>query len=149
MQATFWIETVQYELEVPAWKPGHPAMLIQAPVPKGNTSGVPTPTFLVQPPHEITTPQTITASATQIQYSQLVNLVFAGLIWPHSSHATLVPMAPVVVPASAFGAAEPTPANGDGKVDEVPANQTPANGTVKEVPVDGNGAEALVVCEQD
>ncbi|KIX97989.1 uncharacterized protein Z520_06068 [Fonsecaea multimorphosa CBS 102226] len=103
MTATFWIETVQYELQIPAWKPGHPAMLIQAPVPQGNTSGVPTPTFLVQPPHEITSPVTITVQATQIQYSQLVNLVFAGLIWPHSSHATLVPQAPVPVPASAFG----------------------------------------------
>ncbi len=103
MTATFWIETVQYQLEVPAWKPGHPAIIIQAPVPKGNTSGVPTPTFLVHPPCEISKPQTITVSATQIQYSQLVNLVFAGLIWPHSSHATLVPLDPVPVPASAFG----------------------------------------------
>ncbi|KIW96938.1 uncharacterized protein Z519_02329 [Cladophialophora bantiana CBS 173.52] len=103
MTATFWIETVQYELRVPAWKPGHPAMIIQAPVPAGNTSGVPTPTFLVHPPYEIPKPQTITVSATQIQYSQLVNLVFAGLVWPHSSHATLVPLDPVPVPASAFG----------------------------------------------
>ena len=102
MTATFWIETVQHELEVPAWKPGYPAMVIQAPVPEGNTSGVPTPSFLVEPSHEITQPTTIVVSATQIQYSQLVNLVFAGLIWPHSSHATLVPMVPAVVPASAF-----------------------------------------------
>lgn len=103
MQATFWIETVQYDIVVPAWKPGHPPMVIQAPVPEGNTSGTPTPTFLVEPPHEITKPLTITVSATQIQYSQLVILVFAGLIWPHSSHATLVPLDPVPIPASVFG----------------------------------------------
>ncbi|OQV03997.1 hypothetical protein CLAIMM_08952 [Cladophialophora immunda] len=112
MTATFWIETVRYQLRVPAWKPGHPAMLIPAPVPAGNTSGVPTPTFLVQPPHEIRAPTTITVSATQIQYSQLVNLVFAGLVWPHSSHATLVPQSPVPVPASAFASARHVAANG-------------------------------------
>jgi hypothetical protein len=106
MTATFWIETVQYEIEVPVYKSGDAPLLIQAPVPVGNTSGVPTPTFLVQPPHDITSPQTITVSALQIQYSQIVNLVFAGLVWPHSSHATLVPADPVSVPASAFGDAK-------------------------------------------
>ncbi len=106
MTAKFWIETVQYEIEVPAWRPGSPAMEISAPAPKGNTSGVPTPTFLVQPPHEIFSPLKITVSATQIQYSQVVNLVFAGIIWPHASVATLVPYKAVPVPASAFGAAQ-------------------------------------------
>ncbi|OAP56948.1 hypothetical protein AYL99_09060 [Fonsecaea erecta] len=112
MCATFWIETVQYEITVPAWKPGHPALLIPGPVPAGNTSGVPTPTFLVQPPHEITVPTTISVTATQIQYSQLVNLVFAGLIWPHASLATLVPQSPVPVPASAFKHSTTVAANG-------------------------------------
>ena len=30
----------------------------------------------------------------QIQYSQTVNLVFGGLVWPHISVATLVPTDP-------------------------------------------------------
>ncbi|KAE9994397.1 hypothetical protein EG327_010837 [Venturia inaequalis] len=36
-------------------------------------------------------------SATQVQYSQTVNLIFNGLVWPHVSVATLVPIRPVVV----------------------------------------------------
>jgi hypothetical protein len=60
------------------------------------------PTFEVTPPKNITAPKTIAVTATQIQYSQMVFLNFAGLTWPHASVATLIPEAPVVVPASAF-----------------------------------------------
>jgi len=38
----------------------------------------------------------------QIQYSQLVLLNFNHLSWPHVSVATLVPVSPVSVPASAW-----------------------------------------------
>jgi hypothetical protein len=47
-------------------------------------------------------PRTIKATATQIQYVQKVILNFNGLTWPHVSVATLVPTAPVAVPASAW-----------------------------------------------
>jgi hypothetical protein len=102
MTSTFWIETVQYELEVPAWKQGDGPLFLKPPVPTGNTSGTPLPVFEVVPPKEITSPTTITVTAPQIQYQQIVNLAFNGLNWPHSSHATLVPQAPVVVDPSAF-----------------------------------------------
>jgi hypothetical protein len=59
------------------------------------------PTFLVNPPVEITVPKTIVITATQIQYSQVVFLNFAGLT-PHVSVATLVPTSLQTVPASAF-----------------------------------------------
>ena len=63
------------------------------------------PTFLVDPPFEITEPRRITVSTTQIQYSQTVLLVFAGLVWPHASVATLVPNDPIPIPRSAWGQA--------------------------------------------
>ena len=58
--------------------------------------------FHVDPPHEITAPKTITVSSTQIQYSQVVLLNFAGLTWPHVSVATLVPKQAQTVPPSAW-----------------------------------------------
>ena len=99
MSATFWIETVQYEIVVPVHKPGQPPLKIAAPAPH---PGAKVPTFLVDPPHAITAPTTITVTSTQIQYSQLVILNFAGLSWPHVSCATLVPEHALPVPASAF-----------------------------------------------
>ena len=56
----------------------------------------------MNPPVAITTPTTIKASATQLQYAQQVVLNFNGLTWPHVSVATLVPASPVPVPAAAF-----------------------------------------------
>ena len=99
MSATFWIETVEHKLTVPAFKPGQKPLKLtpQAPHPGGLV-----PTFLIDPPKEISTPKTITVSSTQIQYSQLVQLNFAGLNWPHVSVATLVPEGPVKVPDEAF-----------------------------------------------
>ena len=94
MSATFWINTVQYKLVVPDFKVGSPALKIQAPAPH---PGAKVETFLVTPPHDITTPTTITVTSTQIQYSQLVFLNFSGLTWPHVSVATLVPEAPIEV----------------------------------------------------
>jgi len=99
MEATFWIETVQYTIQVPARAPGQPPLTL---TPEGGTGGAPVPEFLISPPAAITAPRTITATATQIQYAQKVLLNFNQLTWPHVSVATLVPAAPVVVPASAF-----------------------------------------------
>lgn len=99
MTATFWIETVEFEIEVPVFHLGQPALTIP-----GETGGAgqPIPKFLVDPPVNITVPRKITVSCTQIQYSQEVILNFNGLSWPHVSVATLVPSQPVKVPASAF-----------------------------------------------
>jgi hypothetical protein len=99
MEATFWIETVEYTLTVPTFEPGHPALTLTPEVGSGDP---PVPEFSVTPPVAITAPRTIKATATQIQYAQKVFLNFNGLTWPHVSVATLVPAAPVTVPASAF-----------------------------------------------
>ena len=94
MSATFWINKVQHKLVVPAFKVGSQPLKIHAPAPH---PGAKVETFLVTPPHDITTPTTITVTSTQIQYSQLVFLNFSGLTWPHVSVATLVPQAPIEV----------------------------------------------------
>jgi hypothetical protein len=100
MRATFWIETVQRTITVPALSAGQQRTIQPGPTP-GSTRQ-PVPSFLVRPPHSLGAPTTITVSYTQIQYSQRVLLNFAGLTWPHVSVATLVPETPVIVPASAF-----------------------------------------------
>jgi hypothetical protein len=99
MAATFWIETVQFEIEVPVIPYGTPPRAILAPT---GEAGQPIPRFLLDPPHAIDRPRRITVTTTQIQYSQLVLLVFYGLIWPHVSVATLVPNYAVPIPASAW-----------------------------------------------
>ncbi len=99
MHAEFWIETVQFTIEVPVFEPGQPPLVIPA---ETGSAGQPVPDFLVNPPVAITAPRSITATAPQIQYSQRVVLNFNGLSWPHVSVATLVPASPVPVPASAF-----------------------------------------------
>jgi hypothetical protein len=99
MQATFWIENVQHKILIPVWKPGQPPLKIQ---PEAPQPGAHVPTFSVEPPHEITVPRTIIVNSTQIQYSQTVNLNFAGLTWPHISVATLVPSHPVTVPPTVW-----------------------------------------------
>jgi hypothetical protein len=101
MESTFYIETVEYTIQVPAFKPGQPPLTI-SPAREAGPSRQPVPEFLVNPPAEITAPRTIKATATQIQYVQNVVLNFNTLSWPHVSVATLVPAAPVAVPASAF-----------------------------------------------
>jgi hypothetical protein len=99
MQATFWIETVEFTIPVPIFEPGQPPLIIPA---ETGAAGQPVPEFLVNPPIAITAPRTITVKAPQIQYSQLVLLNFNGISWPHVSVATLVPASPLPVPASAF-----------------------------------------------
>jgi hypothetical protein len=99
MHAEFWIETVQFAIEVPVFEPGQPPLIIPA---ETGGAGQPVPDFLVNPPVAITAPRSITVTAPQIQYFQRVVLNFNGLSWPHVSVATLVPASPVPVPASAF-----------------------------------------------
>lgn len=101
MSATFWIEEVQTQIEVPVFKRGQPPLLIKAPA-AASPSGQTGPTFEVRPPHDITELTTITVAFTQIQYMQTVLLNFAKISWPHVSCATLIPQGPVHVPASAF-----------------------------------------------
>jgi len=97
--ATFWIETVEHKIVVPVFRPGQPPLKIPAPAAH---DGDLVPVFIVDPPHEITVPRTITVTSTQIQYSQVVFLNFAGLTWPHVSVATLVPTTEQTVPPSAW-----------------------------------------------
>jgi hypothetical protein len=99
MDAVFWIEAVEFSIEVPIFEPGQPPLIIPA---ETGAEGQPVPEFLVNPPIAIKAPRTITVTAHQIQYSQQVFLDFNQLTWPHVSVATLVPASPVPVPASAF-----------------------------------------------
>jgi hypothetical protein len=99
MSAVFWIETVKHTIVVPVFHPGHPPLVIPG---ETGEAGQPVPKFLVNPPIAITTPRSITVESVQIQYSQQVFLNFNTLTWPHISVATLVPAAPIPVPASAF-----------------------------------------------
>jgi hypothetical protein len=94
MTATFWIETVQHKVKVPVWSPGQGPIKI---APSATAKHL-VPTFIVEPTTAITVPTTIVVKTTQIQYSQMVLLNFAGLTWPHVSVATLVPSAPITVP---------------------------------------------------
>ncbi|KAJ5820339.1 hypothetical protein N7474_005930 [Penicillium riverlandense] len=98
MNATFWIETVQYELEVPIFKPG------QAPIKMSPASrpDKPAPVFVLSPPHEITAPKRINVTSIQIQYSQVILMIFDQLAWPHVSVSTLIPSQPVSVPDSVW-----------------------------------------------
>jgi hypothetical protein len=98
MNATFWIETVQYKLEVPIFKRGQAPMKISPASPAHQ----PVPVFLVNPPYDITEPKTITVTSIQIQYPQVVNLVFDQLMWPHTSVSTLIPSEAVTVPDSVW-----------------------------------------------
>jgi hypothetical protein len=99
MDAQFWIETVEYSLEVPVFELGQPPLVIPAPA---GAEGQPMPKFLVNPPVAVKEPRYITVTAPQIQYSQQVILNFLGLSWPHVSVATLVPSSHIPVPPSAW-----------------------------------------------
>jgi len=94
MNAVFWIETVQCQIELPIWYPGQPPLIIPAPT---GEAGQPIPKFKVTPSRPIIDPEKINVTYTQIQYSQLVLLNFNTLSWPHVSVATLVPQDPIPV----------------------------------------------------
>ena len=98
MEAIFWIETVEHQLHID-FPNGSVPTTVQ---PRGAPFGLPVPTFLLDPPVQLTGPRVIKVTSTQIQYSQTVILNFAGLSWPHVSVATLVPTDPLPIPASAW-----------------------------------------------
>ena len=92
VSSRFWIETVLYEVVVPALPRDDPVQL-RPNMPKDSTA--PTPVFLIKPPSGGNPKiKTITVPGIQLQYSQNVDLNFAGLTWPHVSVATLVPTTP-------------------------------------------------------
>ena len=101
MDAVFWIETVVYQVVVPALAAGSAPVILR--------SVQTTPPAPVQPSFVASIPfvpgkhfagGTVTVVTTQIQYSQKVMLNFAGLTWPHVSVATLVPADPIPIPAN-------------------------------------------------
>jgi hypothetical protein len=99
--ATFWIETVIYNVKVPALIAGD-APLVLCPV-QTNQPVPLVPSFLASIPDidgKKFAGGTITVSTIQIQYSQETILNFGGISWPHVSVASLVPAAPIPVPAS-------------------------------------------------
>jgi hypothetical protein len=101
MKATFWIETVIYQIYVPPMCAGD-APLVLSPV-QTNPPVPLVPKFLVSIPFvegKRFAGGTITMSTTQIQYSQEVLLNFTSVCWPHVSVASLVPADPIPVPAS-------------------------------------------------
>ena len=101
MNATFWIETVIYQIKVPPISPGDAPLVLS---PMQTSSPVPlVPNFLVTIPHvegKKFAGGAITMSTTPIQYSQEVILNFGGFSLPHISVASLVPDGPIHVPAS-------------------------------------------------
>ncbi|KAK3677719.1 hypothetical protein LTR78_002569 [Recurvomyces mirabilis] len=134
MTATFWINTVQSIIRIPTLRPGQSVRIAGAePQP-----GARVPTFAVKPPTEgsavapTTEARQIVVTHTEIQYSQQVNLNFAGLTWPHISVATLVPTTDQVVPPHVLH----TP-NGD-----IPLHQTAPvhNGADLQQPLQNGGA---------
>lgn len=92
MSATFWIETVTEQVTVPAHI-AHVPVFVRGSASAGN----PVVNFLVTSKTPAITETTVSASYTQIQYTQTVLLNFNGLTWPHVSVATLVPNEPVPV----------------------------------------------------
>jgi hypothetical protein len=93
MTATFWIETVNFALDIPPMKPQTTSTIS----PTTTVPSLPMPTFLVTTTLGTTQAQTIQVPYTQIQYSQTVFLVFNTLTWPHVSLSTLVPVDPIPV----------------------------------------------------
>jgi hypothetical protein len=100
MDAVFWIETVTYQVDVPAMPAGSPPVILQ---PVQTNPPVPLePSFLASIPFvpgKGFAGGTVTVTTTQIQYSQKVLLNFSSLSWPHVSVASLVPADPIPIPA--------------------------------------------------
>ncbi|KAI9704492.1 MAG: hypothetical protein M1820_005566 [Bogoriella megaspora] len=96
MTSTFWVSTVQHQLEVPKWNPKLQGDLILAPSPPSPKADVPIFRLTLKGP--ILKEKTVTVFSKQIQYSQTVMLKFGGITWPHVSVATLVPADVLNVP---------------------------------------------------
>ena len=100
MDAVFWIETVVYDVAVPALTAGS-APVVLDPVQKGSVPLVPRFAAAIPlVPGKGYAGGTVKVSTVQIQYSQKVMLNFFGLTWPHVSVATLVPADPIPIPES-------------------------------------------------
>ena len=101
--STFWISTVEYTLTVaerfvPGTKTpdGKLKILQLKPDEFGSLPKDTVPEFVFPTDKEVP-PGRYKVEATQVQYSQNVSLVFNGLVWPHISVATMVPVRPVLV----------------------------------------------------
>ena len=94
MTAKFWIERVEYDVIVPNLKEYDSVELRPEMPPSPHQA--PTPRFWITAPKGGVprAGKKIKVPGIQIQYSQTVNLVFGGLVWPHISVATLVPTDP-------------------------------------------------------
>ena len=102
MDAVFWIETVVYDVAVPALPAGS-APVVLDPVQKGTVPLVPRFAAAIPfVPGKGYAGGTVKVSTVQIQYSQKVMLNFFGLTWPHVSVATLVPADPIPIPESSL-----------------------------------------------
>ncbi|KAK5107816.1 hypothetical protein LTR62_000630 [Meristemomyces frigidus] len=93
MTATFWVNTVQTQLQVPTLRPGQ-EVKIAGPEPH---AGARVPVFAIKSSKAVEA-GAVVVTHTEVQYSQQVNLNFAGLTWPHVSVATLVPTMDLEVP---------------------------------------------------
>lgn len=86
MSSQFWIQTVEWKINVPAGKP------FPLDVKPTTTAKGPVPTFTISgPTAPLSQPKPLVRKTTQIQYTQNVILNFTGLSWPHISVATLAP----------------------------------------------------------
>jgi hypothetical protein len=99
MQATFWINTVEFKIVIPIFEPHDLPLHLK---PESTHPTLPLPTFTGKPPKGIPAGHVIKIRTTQIQYSQTVMLNFNGLTWPHVSVATLVPAKPIPIPPAAW-----------------------------------------------
>lgn len=116
VESTFWISTVVYTLNVEKdfvptkdaegkviTKDGKAINILEVepeekknPTLKGKFVQDTIPTF-VFPAEMPVAAGKYAVEATQIQYSQTVNLIFNTLVWPHISVATVIPVRPVLV----------------------------------------------------
>jgi hypothetical protein len=98
VESTFWISTVVYTVDVKtkftARTTGPPLVLDALETDKFTKDTVPTFVFPTNMDVEV---GKYSVEATQIQYSQTVNLIFNGLVWPHISVATLISVRPVLI----------------------------------------------------
>jgi hypothetical protein len=97
--ATFWIQEVQFEVELPAYGSGSDPIQL---VPQGLAPGQLAPTFELSNPGQAGSSRSIELVGTIIQYSQLVALNFNTLTWPHVTVSTLIPASPIPIPALAL-----------------------------------------------
>ncbi len=97
MDAIFWIETVEYEVDVPRLEPGEGPVILHPVQPATPVPLVPHFSAYVPLGEEPYPGGRVSVATTQIQYVQKVILNFAGLSWPHVSVASLVPSAPIVI----------------------------------------------------